>query len=237
MISLLNDRSGRHCQFAIPGYKLYPTLPSSASKVHRFVSMVLQCTGGGILVPIFINSIPVSLSMDLYPIAIFASFLLHEHFPILRAIVGLSPYFKAALICLYECMRAYVVVKFTGAAAKAIEPSDFSFPVFGPIICGTVAGCGGAFLPLSKGLDPILAGMAQPMRTAFVGAAFYHLFLHTSLSEGVVDPSKKAQVLVAYFFIAHNIYTTFFVDAHGHGHGHGHAKSSSAGGGESKKKQ
>lgn len=233
MISLLNDRSGRHCQFAIPGYKLYPTLPPSASKVHRFVSMVLQCTGGGILVPIFINSIPVSLSMDLYPIAIFASFLLHEHFPILRAIVGLSPYFKAALICLYECMRAYVVVKFTGAAAKAIEPSDFSFPVFGPIICGTVAGCGGAFLPLSKGLDPILAGMAQPMRTAFVGAAFYHLFLHTSLSEGVVDPSKKAQVLVAYFFIAHNIYTTFFVDAHGHGH----AKSSSAGGGESKKKQ
>jgi hypothetical protein len=181
--------------------------------------LILQCTGGGILVPIFINSIPVPLSMDLYPMAILASFLLHEHAPLLREIVGLSPVLKGALICLYECMRAFVVVKFTGAAGKAIEPSDFSFPVFGPVFCGTVAGCGGAFLPLNKGLDPLLAGMAQPMLTACLGATFYHFFMHTSISDGVVDPSKKAQVLVTYFFIAHNIYTTFFLDsARGHSH-------------------
>jgi hypothetical protein len=156
--------------------------------------------------------------MDLYPMAIAASFLLHERAPILREVVSLSPFLKASLICLYECMRAFVVCKFTAAAGKAIEPSDFSFPVFGPVFCGTVAGCGGAFLPLSKGLDPLLKGMAQPMLTACLGATFYHFFNNTSLSDGVVNPAKKAQVLVAYFFIAHNIYTTFFADAGGHKH-------------------
>lgn len=200
--------------FWLTGYKLFPSFPSTATRSFKFVSMILQCTGGGILVPIFINSIPVPLSTDLYPIAIFAAYCLHEYLPILREVVSLSPILKASLLFLYETMRASVVVKLTGAAGKAIEPSDFSIAVFGPIFCGTVAGCGGAFLPLSKGLDPIKElGLGQPMVSALAGATFYHLFTRTSLSEGVVEPALKAHVLVAYFFIAHNIYTTFFLDA------------------------
>ena len=52
-------------------------------------------------------------------------------------------------------MRASVVMKLTYAAGNAIPPSEFSFAVFGPIMCGTIAGCGGAFLPFNKGLSPI----------------------------------------------------------------------------------
>lgn len=56
--------------------------------------MLMACTGGGILVPIFINSIPVPLAQDAYPVAIFVSFMLHSYFPILREVLALSPVFK-----------------------------------------------------------------------------------------------------------------------------------------------
>jgi len=122
----------------------------------------------------------------------------------------LSPIVKIAGIFLYEVLRASVVVKLTTAAANGIPPSDFSVAVFGPIFCGTIAGCGGAFLPLNKGLDPIkMSGLGQPMMSAFVGATFYHLFVNTSMSEGVVYANKKAQVIVACFFIAYNLYASF----------------------------
>jgi hypothetical protein len=138
------------------------------------------------------------------------SFLVHEYFPVLRDAMKLSPIFKAAVIVLYEALRASVVVKLTGAAAKAIAPSEFDIAIFGPIFCGTIAGCGGAFLPFNKGLDPIKAsGLGQPMMSAMFGATFYHLFVHTSLSDGVLEASKKAQVIIACFFIAYNMYYTF----------------------------
>jgi hypothetical protein len=102
-------------------------------------------------------------------------------------------------------MRAFVVCKFTGAAGSAIAASEFSFPIFGPIFCGTISGCGGAFLPLNKGLDPIKdTGLAPPMFSALIGATFYHLF--TSLAKDVVNVEKKGKVIVAFFFIIFGMY-------------------------------
>lgn len=161
------------------------------------------------MVPIFINAIPVSLAQDAYPVAIIVSFLLHYSFPILREVLSLSPVFKAAMIVLYEVMRASVVVKFTYAASHAIPASDFSIAIFGPIFCGTIGGCGGAFLPMNKGLDPIRKSLGQPMVSAFFAATFTHLFLNTSLSDGVVDAKKKVQLIVVCYFIAYNMTYTF----------------------------
>lgn len=190
------------------GYKLFKTFPVNASTSFKFVSMILQCTGGGILVPIFINSVPVPLAQDAYPIAIAISFLLHLYVPILSEVMTLSPVMKPAIIVLYETMRAAVVVKLTAAAGAAIPASELSFPLFGPIFCGTISGCGGAFLPLNKGLDPIkLEGLGQPMLSALIAATGYHLFLSTSLSEGVIDAKKKAHVCVTTFFILYHLYT------------------------------
>jgi hypothetical protein len=102
---------------------------------------------------------------------------------------------------LYETQRASVVVKLTLAAASKIPPSTFSFPLFGPIACGAIAGCGGAFLPLSKGLDPISNGLQPPMMTSFIGALCFHLYMNSSLSDGCIDAKSKAKVFVAFFFI------------------------------------
>ncbi len=102
---------------------------------------------------------------------------------------------------MYETVRAKVVLTFTIAANAAIAPSLFSVAVFGPIICGAVSGCGGAFLPLSKGLDPIASGMQHPMISALMGATLVHLFVNTSFSEGVVNAKDKAHVHLALYFI------------------------------------
>jgi len=172
---------------------------------YKFISMILACTGGGIMVPIFINGIPVPLAQDAYPIAIFTSFMIHSYFPVLREVIQLSPVFMAAITFLYETMRAFVVTKLVLGAQAAIAPSDFSFAVFGPIFCGSIGGCGGAFLPFSKGLDPIKAnGLAPPMFSAFIAATFFHFF--TTLATDVVDVEKKGKVMVALFFISYGMY-------------------------------
>lgn len=191
------------------GAKLFPTLPKDASNAYKFVAMCFQCTGGGIIVPLLVNTIPVTLGKDAYPICIFISFLIHNYLPMAREVLSLSPIFKIAAIVLYECQRASVVYKLCTAAAAAIPPSDFSFAVFGPIFCGAIGGCGGAFLPMSKGLDPIKNGLAQPMYTALTASVFLHLFLSTSFSDGVEKAGKKAQLVMALYFIASNIYYSF----------------------------
>jgi len=109
------------------------------------------------------------------------------------------------MIVLFETQRASVVVKLTTAAAAAIPASEFGFPLFGPIFCGSIAGCGGAFLPMDKGLSPLEKGLAPNMWSAMVAAASYHLFVSTPLSEGIPDAAKKAQVLVACFFIVYGL--------------------------------
>lgn len=108
-------------------------------------------------------------------------------------------------------MRAFVVTKLTGAAAAAIVASDFSFPIFGPIFCGTIGGCGGAFLPMSKGLDPLKDGLQPPMLSAFIAATFFHLV--TTLATDVTYVEKKAKVAVALFFITYGMYTNGVFDS------------------------
>uniref|UniRef100_A0A7S2S6J3 Uncharacterized protein n=1 Tax=Eucampia antarctica TaxID=49252 RepID=A0A7S2S6J3_9STRA len=191
------------------GCKVFASVDKAASTSFKFVAMMMACTGGGIIVPIFLNIVPVPLANDSYPIAILISFLLHLYFPILREVVGLSGIVKALLVVLYEALRALVVIKLTYAAGTIIPASCFSFPVFGPIICGAIAGCGGAFLPFNKGLDPIKNGLAAPMVTALMASTCFHLFTHTSLSDGVVDAKNKAHVHIAFFFIVSGLVTAF----------------------------
>lgn len=195
------------CMFGytfLHGHKLFSKMGNAATS-FKFVSFIMACTGGGILVPIFINSVPVPLAEDAYPIAMLVSYLIHDNFPVVREVLHLSNLVKVLFVILYETLRAGVVMKMTTAAAVAIAPSTFSFPLFGPIMCGTISGCGGMFLPLNKGLEPLKKGLALPMVTAFIGATSFHLYLSTSLSDGCVDAKSKAHVYLALFFVSAGI--------------------------------
>eukprot|EP00577_Skeletonema_sp_RCC1716_P017694 CAMPEP_0113391448 /NCGR_PEP_ID=MMETSP0013_2-20120614/10722_1 /TAXON_ID=2843 ORGANISM="Skeletonema costatum, Strain 1716" /NCGR_SAMPLE_ID=MMETSP0013_2 /ASSEMBLY_ACC=CAM_ASM_000158 /LENGTH=247 /DNA_ID=CAMNT_0000274705 /DNA_START=41 /DNA_END=784 /DNA_ORIENTATION=- /assembly_acc=CAM_ASM_000158 len=195
------------------GSKVFKAVPKTASVSYKLISMILACTGGGILVPIFLNKVPVPLANDAYPIAILTSFACHYYFPVVAEVMNLSPVVKSLVVVFYELVRAKVVLTFTLAASAAIAPTTFSFPLFGPIMCGTVAGCGGAFLPMNKGLDPITNGLQPPMSSAFVGSALVHLFLNTSLSDGVINAKEKAHLHLALLFITVGLVSAFNMKA------------------------
>ena len=81
------------------GCKVFKKIGGNEKKTfsaYKLITMILACTGGGILVPIFLNTIPVTIAIDAYPIAILVSFGIHTYFPILREVVELSPYFKVS---------------------------------------------------------------------------------------------------------------------------------------------
>lgn len=191
------------------GCKVFKKISPDSPLSYKIVSLAMACTGGGIIVPIILNTVPVTLSIDAYPIAITISYLLHTYFPMLREIVELSPIFQGVVILFYESMRTFVVTLFVGLAASTIPASQFSFPVFGPIVCGTIGGCGGMFLPFNKGLSPIEStGLAPPMWSAFIAAIFFHTVTQLDKSGviDVVDCPKKARVFVAIWFITYSYY-------------------------------
>lgn len=184
------------------GVKVFSTVKSDASPSFKFISLIFTCTGGGIFVPIFLNKIPVPLADDYYISAIVIAYCIHTYFPIVREVYKLSNVFQVMIIVMFEIVRTFVVCKLTTIAGAEIAPSAFSISVFGPIACGSIAGCGGAFLPLNKGLEPLAKGLAAPMITACFAATGFHLYLNTSLSEGCIDARDKARVHVALFFIS-----------------------------------
>ena len=65
-------RSPNHTRFPLPqlgytylhGSKVFAAAPKGSSFSYKLVSMILACTGGGILVPLFINAIPVPMAND-----------------------------------------------------------------------------------------------------------------------------------------------------------------------------
>lgn len=192
---------------------MFDRFSPSASTSYKFVSMILKCTGGGILVPLFLNLIPFPLIYDSYAIAVLAAFSIHNFFPIMREVFHLSPILKVTCIILYECLRAYVVVYFTHAGATRIPASNFSIPIFGPIFCGTIGGCGYKFVPLNQGLTPLEHGLQQPMLSALIASTFFHAWMHLS---GVPNAHDKGQVIVAIFFIAYNLSSTMQNEANSH---------------------
>lgn len=94
VLSIMNSFSCLLLCFMLIGSKVFKSAPKDACFSFKLVSMVLACTGGGILVPIFINQIPVTLANDAYPIAVLVSFVIHYYFPIVREVVNISPIVK-----------------------------------------------------------------------------------------------------------------------------------------------
>jgi len=80
------------------GNKAFSSFGQGLSIPYKYVSMIMACTGGGIIVPILINLNPVTLANDAYPIAITASFLLHHYFPYLRDYLKKYKIFKVGKI-------------------------------------------------------------------------------------------------------------------------------------------
>ena len=85
-------------------------------------------------------------------------------------------------IC-YETMRCHVLMNCTKQAATVLPDvliKRFALgpvPIVGPLIAGTLGGCGGGFMPLNKGLDPLAGGTNWRIASAAVASVW--MFLST----------------------------------------------------------
>ena len=147
---------------------------------HGFVVTALAGFGGSILVPVLLgchdNVGPFVLANDGAACFMAAAFALVHYVPGFTHVTAL-PGVRHAIAAAFELTRAVIVLVWLRRAEAAIaSPSHFTAaPVVGPLILGTIAGCGGGFLPFDKGLAALKDGPPYAMTSAFAVAAAYHV--------------------------------------------------------------
>lgn len=73
----------------------------------------------------------------------------------------------------FEFMRCHVQLNAFKSAIEVLNaPTWYPVPVFGPLLCTTLGGCGGGFLPASIGLAPLDRGVTWRLGSAFLFAAW-----------------------------------------------------------------
>ena len=181
------------CNLSMLGYcvfvaqKVQASLPS-ASWLESGLATLLTAFGGGTIVPLLLGKPVVWLrANDLFMYHVTLAWLLVNASPLgLRKPLGASAA-NAVLTLLFQSFRAAVVFALMAMAKGAEVPGGVG--TVGLLVCGTLGGCGGIFLPLSKGLEPVRNGAPVLMETAFTATAAYlaaDAVLQTEFGQSVV---------------------------------------------------
>jgi len=147
--------------------------------LHGFVVTALAGFGGSILVPVLLgchnNLGPFVLANDGAATFMAVAFLLVHNVDAFNRFTAL-PGVRHAVAGAFELTRCIIILTWLKRAEAAIaSPSHFTAaPIVGPLVLGTLAGCGGGFLPFDKGLALLKNGAPYAMSSAFAVAAAYH---------------------------------------------------------------
>ena len=183
------------CNLSMLGYcvfiaqKVKINLPS-ARWLESGLATLLTAFGGGTIVPLLLGEPVVWLrANDLFMYHVTLAWLLVNVSPAEHYVHKLlrSRAAGTALNLLFQSFRAAVVFALMGMAKKAQVPGRVG--TAGLLVCGTLGGCGGIFLPLSKGLEPVRNGAPVLMETAFTATAAYlaaGAFLRTEFGQSAV---------------------------------------------------
>jgi uncharacterized membrane protein YeiH len=167
------------CNLSMLGYcifiaqKVKVNLPS-ARWLESGLATLLTAFGGGTIVPLLLGKPVVWLrANDLFLYHVTLAWILVNASPLEHYVRELlrAPAAGAALNLLFQSFRAAVVFALMAMAKKAEVPGGVG--TAGLLVCGTLGGCGGIFLPLSKGLEPVRNGAPVLMETAFTATAAY----------------------------------------------------------------
>jgi TRIC channel len=174
---------------------------------QSIVLTFLLCFGGGIIAPFLLGKPPVVLTNDLIVPVLLAAWFLVNRFEKATLTLLRLPLVKHVLAVLAEIFRANGLCAMVALASNELKPTKYyPIPVWGPILLGTIAGCGGLFLPLDKGLASLKAGSPWPLQSAFYGATAFHLLSHDARVRAVAEPvlglpsENQVRALVAAFF-------------------------------------
>jgi len=177
--------------------------------------------GGGFLAPLIVGHVPVPLREETYFwFLVFAWYVTH-HVPLVSAKwceVARSPSGSKVLAVLFGIFKTNQIVGAIEVAAKAVDHEHlmphsryFFVPCAGPLVCGFLGGCGGAFLPFDKGLRPIEEGKQWPVSASFFATVVYYFatrWLHIEMLDakmvicilriiGDLFPSARSHVMEA----------------------------------------
>ncbi|GMI20027.1 hypothetical protein TeGR_g12133 [Tetraparma gracilis] len=170
-----------------------------AGSPFMFVRCVAQACGGGIFVPLLLNKIPVPLANDTLMLCLVFMFALHSLVPVVHDVATGSVPLRLGLTVGWEMFRASAVCASCKLATAAIPAGVFGFPFFGPVICGTLAGCGAAFLPLDKGLSAIDGPLPPPVKTGLCAALFFTSY--AGAGGGSAEAEEVGKIIVAIFLV------------------------------------
>ena len=108
---------------------------------------------------------------------------------------------------MYEMMRCHVLMNCTAMAAGTLGnvlavPSADRVPIIGPLIAGTLGGCGGGFMPLNKGLDPLEKGTNWRIGSGLVNSLWLHLSMQNPATTDMIGLGPTwCRFIAASFFV------------------------------------
>jgi len=148
--------------------------------VHSLVTTGIAAFGGGFLAPLTVGHAPTPLLEESFFWVLVVSWYITHHVPYVSAFWARLTKEKPVHIVLCILFSIFKTQQIFGAVeiASAAIPMEnlgpkaryFTVPWAAMLVCGFLGGCGGAFLPFSKGLAPIEEGKKWPVSAAFIAA-------------------------------------------------------------------
>mmetsp|Transcript_6010 Transcript_6010/g.14331 ORF Transcript_6010/g.14331 Transcript_6010/m.14331 type:complete len:288 (-) Transcript_6010:163-1026(-) len=167
--------------------------------------------GGGFLAPLVVAHCPVPLREETFVWFLVFSWYVTHHVPFLSAKWCEIATSKPGWLVLTICFGVFKTQQIFGSielAAKAIDHEPlmphsryFFVPCAGPLLCGFLGGCGGAFLPFDKGLRPIEEGKQWPVSMAFFSTVIYYFS-----TRWLRVPQLDAKLLICVLRIAGDLF-------------------------------
>jgi len=147
------------------------------------VSTALAAFGGGFLAPIMTGHCPIPLREETFAWIMVFSWYVTHHIPVLSAtwcrIAKSGPGWTVLTICfaIFKTQQIVGGIELTTQAIdhEELEPHSRHFwhPAAGPIVCGFLSGCGGAFMPFDKALKPLEAGKNWSVQSSLIATLLY----------------------------------------------------------------
>jgi len=192
---------------ALAGYALANARAIAQPKMNYFhgcAMMVLASLGGSTMVAIMCGkAVPLVCNEALVPVCLAAWTAVYLVPAQLGAVLN-NQIGRALTSVTYETFRCHVMMNCTKMAASAglVSSAGGRVAIVGPLIAGLLGGCGGGFMPLSKGLAPLENGTNWRIASAAINSVW--MFLSTQHPDSVAAIGIKtdtARCLAIAFFV------------------------------------
>ena len=143
----------------------------SRGGLQSFGMLLVVAFGGGFLAPILLSMdqhFPYPLANDRHFLVCLAAWAVRNQVPAWEHAYSRSKLARAGVGVLFELLRARTLWYWWSATAAAIPASQFSAPLFGPIVIGGLGGCGG--LVFLQGRDFLAAPLNPLVASALAGS-------------------------------------------------------------------